>query len=81
MNEYQKSIIPQIESLYENFTPSEKIVADFFIHNIEEVDISSKNLSKILFVSEASISRNVVLMDTENFHLYISRALKKVPQT
>lgn len=57
MNEYQKSIIPQIESLYENFTPSEKIVADFFIHNIEEVDISSKNLSKILFVSEASISR------------------------
>ena len=36
MNEYQKSIIPQIESLYENFTPSEKIVADFFIHNIEE---------------------------------------------
>ncbi len=57
MNEYQKSIIPQIESLYENFTPSEKIVADFFIHNNEEVDISSKNLSKILFVSEASISR------------------------
>ena len=57
MKEYQKSIIPHIESLYESFTPSEKSIADFFIHNTEESDISSKALSKKLFVSEASISR------------------------
>ena len=57
MKEYQKSIVPHIESLYDNFTPSEKTIADFFIYNMEEVDISSKNLSKTLFVSEASISR------------------------
>lgn len=57
MKKYQKSIVPHIESLYDNFTPSEKIIADFFIRNSEEVDISSKNLSKMLFVSEASISR------------------------
>ena len=46
MKEYQKSIIPHIESLYESFTPSEKSIADFFIHNTEESDISSKALSK-----------------------------------
>lgn len=57
MKEYQKSIIPQIEALYSSFTPSEKTIADFFIHNTDEVDVSSKNLSKKLFVSEASISR------------------------
>lgn len=57
MKEYQKSIIPHIESLYENFTPSEKTIADFFIHNNDEIDVSSKNLSRKLFVSEASISR------------------------
>ena len=57
MKEYQKSIVPHIESLYDNFTPSEKTIADFFIHNTEEIDISSKHLSKRLFVSEASISR------------------------
>lgn len=57
MNEYQKSIIPYIESIYDSFTPSEKTIADFFIHNNGDVDISSKNLSKTLFVSEASISR------------------------
>lgn len=57
MKEYQKSIVPHIESLYDNFTPSEKTIADFFIHNTEEIDISSKHLSKTLFVSEASISR------------------------
>lgn len=57
MKEYQKSIIPHVEALYDSFTPSEKTIADFFIHNTEEVDVSSKNLSKKLFVSEASISR------------------------
>ena len=57
MKEYHKSIIPHIESLYESFTPSEKNIADFFIHNTQEVDISSKNIASKLFVSEASISR------------------------
>lgn len=57
MKEYQKSIIPHVEALYDSFTPSEKTIADFFIHNTDEVDVSSKNLSKKLFVSEASISR------------------------
>lgn len=57
MKEYHKSIVPHIESLYDNFTPSERTITDFFIYNTEEINISSKNLSKTLFVSEASISR------------------------
>ena len=57
MQQYEKTIIPKIESLYENFTPLEKTIANFFIHNTEKIDFSSKNISKKLFVSEAALSR------------------------
>ena len=57
MEEYEKNIVPHIEAIYENFTPLEKTIADFFIHNEEKLDLSSKNVSKRLFVSEASLSR------------------------
>lgn len=57
MEEYEKSIIPLIESVYDNFTPLERNIADFFIHNSQEMDFSSKNISKLLYVSEASLSR------------------------
>ena len=33
------------------------MIADFFISNREEMDFSSKNISRLLFVSEASLSR------------------------
>lgn len=57
MEQYEKTIIPKIESLYQNFTPLEKTIADFFIHNTEKINLSSKNISKKLFVSEAALSR------------------------
>lgn len=57
MEEYEKNIVPHIEAIYDNFTPLEKTIADFFIHNEEKTDLSSKNVSKHLFVSEASLSR------------------------
>ncbi len=57
MEHYEKSIIPLIESVYTNLTPLEKTIADFFIHNQEEIDFSSRNISKLLYVSEASLSR------------------------
>ena len=50
-------IIPLIESYYHTFTPLERTIADFFIHNTEEQDFSSKNISSLLYVSEASLSR------------------------
>ena len=57
MEGYEKNIIPHIEAIYGNFTPLEKTIADFFIHNEEKIDLSSKSVSKKLYVSEASLSR------------------------
>lgn len=56
-NHFEKTIIPIIESVYDNFTPLERNIADFFIHNTNKIDFSSKNISNHLFVSEASLSR------------------------
>ena len=43
MEQYEKNIIPQIESIYNSFTPLEKTIADFFINNSEKTDLSSKS--------------------------------------
>lgn len=56
-NEYEKTIIPMIEAVYGSFTTVERNIADFFIHNREEMDFSSKHISQMLYVSEASLSR------------------------
>ena len=55
--EYLKSVIPVIESNYDNFTTVERSIADFFIYNREEMDFSAKAVAGKLFVSEASLSR------------------------
>lgn len=52
-----QAMIPLIESIYESFTPLEKTIADFFMKEKEENDFSAKNISKKLYVSEASLSR------------------------
>ena len=57
MKYYIKSIIPIIETNYNNFTTVEKNIADFFIQNRKKIDFSAKSISEILFVSEASLSR------------------------
>lgn len=57
MEQYEKTIIPIIESVYDSFTPLEKNIADFFIHNNQQLDFSSKSISHLLYVSEASLSR------------------------
>lgn len=57
MEEYEKNIVPHIEAIYDNFTTLEKNIADFFIHNEDKSDLSSKNVSQKLYVSEATLSR------------------------
>lgn len=57
MKYFEKTIVPLIESYYENLSSSEKNIADFFINNRKEMDFSSKSISNLLFVSEASLSR------------------------
>lgn len=53
----KRNLIPLIESYYHTFTPLERTIADFFIQNTEEQDFSSKHISSLLYVSEASLSR------------------------
>ena len=57
MEYYIKSVIPVIESNYGNFTPVERSIADFFIRNQENVELSSRAMAERLYVSEASLSR------------------------
>ena len=48
MDYYVKSVIPIIESNYENFTALEKNIADFFMKNEEKMDFSAKEIAKTL---------------------------------
>lgn len=57
MEYYVKSVVPIIESNYENFTIVEKNIADYFIHNQKKDDFSAKAVAERLFISEASLSR------------------------
>lgn len=57
MEDLKKSVVPIIESVYENFTKSEKTVADFFINNQTEEDFSASNIADKVHVSEASLTR------------------------
>lgn len=57
MEYYVKSVVPIIESNYDNFTTVEKSIADFFIQNRKKTDFSAKSVAEKLFVSEASLSR------------------------
>lgn len=57
MDYYVKSLVPIIESNYDNFTVVEKRIADFFMTNTEIADVSAKNVAAQLYVSEASLSR------------------------
>lgn len=57
MEYYVKSVVPMIESNYDNFTVVEKTIADFFIRNRKRMDFSAKSVAEMLYVSEASLSR------------------------
>lgn len=57
MEYYVKSVVPIIESNYDNFTNVERTIADFFIKNQERADFSSK------VMAESLIERNQPAMD------------------
>ncbi len=58
MQDLRKSVIPIIESVYETFTESEKIAADYFINNaIAEENLSANRVANQLHISEASLTR------------------------
>lgn len=53
----EKSVLPLIESAYEQLSAAEKTIADFFLKNREQQDFSARRISSLLAVSEASLSR------------------------
>lgn len=54
---FQNETKQNIKSNYDEMTQVEHSIADFFIQNKEKLDFSSRNVSKMLYVSEASLSR------------------------
>jgi len=57
MVSFQNETKQTIESSYEKMTAVERSVADFFMGNKDDMDFSSKNISRVLYVSEATLSR------------------------
>lgn len=57
MTSYEKDVIPRIEASYTTLSPSEKSIADFFIHNQRKMDFSADNIASVLHVSLTSLSR------------------------
>lgn len=58
MEKLNASVVPVIESTYNNMTNTEKIIADYFISNTShEEDFSALSISEKLHVSEASLTR------------------------
>ena len=58
MEHLTKSVVPVIESVYENLTNLEKTIADYFISNVDkDEDFSAINIANKLHVSEASLTR------------------------
>ncbi len=52
-----ENIVMIIESSYDQLTHVEKSIADYFIKDVQNDDLSSKAVSQRLFVSESSLSR------------------------
>ena len=81
MSYYRKTIVPNIEAHYENLSAVEKNIADFFISNEEDMDFSSRHISSMLYVSEASLSRFAKKCGncegTEQLRLYKINAKKR----
>ena len=57
MISFQNETKQIIEASYKKMTAVERSVADFFIGNKDDMDFSSKNISRVLYVSEATLSR------------------------
>lgn len=57
MVHFENETKQNIRNYYDEMTPVEKNIANFFLSNTEKCDLSSKNIAKCLYVSEASLSR------------------------
>lgn len=57
MSIFDETVFEQIKNSYDSLTSVEKSIADFFLTNEQHIDFSSRHISSLLYVSEASLSR------------------------
>ena len=72
MDYYVKSVIPVIESNYENFTALEKNIADFFMKNEETYENSKVRIINPLSAEYLLENSKIIVLD----HQYIRDAIK-----
>lgn len=64
--------MPLVEANYENFSATDKVIADFFIHNKKLQDFSASKLSEQLFVSKSALSRFAKRIGFKGYREFIS---------
>lgn len=70
MNENYESILPLIESKYEELTEVEKIIAEYFLET-EDTDLTSKTVSNKLFISEAALTRFAKKLNLSGYREFV----------
>lgn len=60
-----------IQECYSHFTSTEKVIADFFLHNKEKGNFTAKYMSHKLHVSEASLSRFAQKMGYHGYREFV----------
>lgn len=71
MAHFDKTMERQIEEAYSELTSVERSIADFFLHNKEKMNFSSKSIASKLYVSEASLSRFAKKCNYKGFREFI----------
>lgn len=71
--QFEKDVEPLIELHYNNLTQVERGIADFFLQNREVMDFSAKNMAKVLFTSEATLSRFAQKCGFDGYRQFIYR--------
>lgn len=71
--QFEKDVEPLIELNYNNLTQVERGIADFFLQNKEVMDFSAKNMAKVLFTSEATLSRFAQKCGFDGYRQFIYR--------
>ena len=80
MDYYVKSVIPIIESNYENFTALEKNIADFFMKNEEKMNFSAKEIANTCLFQKLryqDLQKNVDFEAIENLFINMRNHLKR----
>lgn len=75
---FQNETKQALEEAYQKMTEVEKSIADFFINNKDIREFSSRNVSKMLYVSEATLSRFAQKCGYKGYREFIFNYVKEL---